>query len=270
VSAGHAAAVRVEHDGAVSRVVLSRPERHNALDPAMIDEIAVAVRGLGQRPATRLVVLAGDGPNFCAGADIAYMRALGTYSAEENLADARRLGRVFLGLRDLPKPVVARVHGAALGGGAGLVAASDIAVAAADAVFGFTEARLGILPAVISPFVVPRIGVAAASEHFLTGARFGAERAREIGLVSRVVPANELDAAVDALVTDLLASGPEAQAAIKRLLPGLAGWNESWLETTAHLIAERRSSAEGREGLQAFLSRRRPAWAVGVGSEDGP
>lgn len=260
VSPARPAPVRIEHDGPVSRLSLARPDRRNALDPEMIDDLSAALSTLGRRSATRVVVLAGDGRAFCAGADISYMRAMAEAGREANLEDARRLAALFGAVRECPKPVVARVHGAALGGGLGLVAASDIAVAAEDTVFGFTEARLGILPAVISPFVVPRIGPAAARELFLTGARFDANRARRLALVTRTTAEAHLDCEIEGLVDELLAGGPAAQAAIKRLLSRFDAAADL-TELTATLIAEARASAEGQEGLAAFLERRRPAWA---------
>jgi methylglutaconyl-CoA hydratase len=258
---GDASAVRVVHDGPVTRLLLDRAARRNALDEALIAELTAAVEAEGTRPATRVIVLGGEGPAFCAGADLAHMRAIAERGHAENLAEAHRLARLFSTVRDCPKPTVARVHGAALGGGAGLVAACDLAVAADDTVFGFTEARLGIVPAVIAPFVVSRIGWSAARELFLTGERFGAERAREVGLVGRVVPPAQLDAVVDERTTELLRAGPEAQAAVKRLVQRLAGWDPAVTDYTAALIAELRASPEGREGLSAFLERRPPAWA---------
>jgi methylglutaconyl-CoA hydratase len=259
--------VRVTHEAEVSRVQLARPDRRNALDAAAIAELTAVFGELGQRPATRAIVLCGEGKSFCSGADISYMRSLAGASVEENLADARRLAALFAAVCQCPKPVVARVHGSAIGGGAGLVAASDIAIAAQDAVFGFTEARLGILPAVVSPFVVPRIGLAAARELFLTGERFGALRARAMGLVARVVPEAGLDRAVAERVSELALAGPEAQAAVKRLLVRFQFPNDLQAVTAA-FIAEARASEEGREGLAAFLERRPPAWIAAA--VDGP
>lgn len=260
--------VHVDRQGPVARVELRRPEVRNAFDPATIQALTAAFRALGEDPAVRVVVIAGAGKAFSAGADITYMREIAAFGRDENVADARQLASLFGAVRDCPKPVVARVHGAALGGGVGLVAACDIAIAAEGTVFGFTESRLGIVPAVISPFVVPRIGLAAARELFLTGERFDAAHAARIGLVARVVPEAELDAAVAERVAALLPAGPEAQAAIKALLTELTGPGDTATERTVQLIADRRASAEGREGLAAFLERRAPAWAQ-AGSPGG-
>jgi len=266
---GTTAALRLEHEGPVARLVLARPERRNALDAALIADLTAAVEDLAGRADTRVVVLAGDGPAFCAGADILYMRSMADSDHAANVADARRLAALFRAVRDCPKPVVARVHGAALGGGLGLVAASDIAIAADTTVFGFTEVRLGILPAVIAPFVVPRIGLAAARELFLTGERFGSAHARQIGLVARVVPEGGLDTAVAERVDELLLAGPGAQAAVKRLLAAMEPSAEV-SDLAAELIAQARASREGREGLEAFLERRPPGWADSPREEDRP
>ena len=252
--------VSVTDDGPVRHVVMNRPDARNALDPVMIEQLASAFdRAAEERP--RVVVLSGAGQVFSAGADLEYMRSMADFTLEDNMKDARRLAGLFAAIRDCPCPVVARVHGAAIGGGVGLVAASDISVAAADTVFAFSETRLGIAPAVISPFVVPRIGLAAARELFLTGERFSAGRAREIGLVSRVVQGEDLDDAVSERIEALLAGGPSAQAAVKRLLDTVAPLPPGLSSATARTIAELRASPEGREGMSAFLERRRPSWA---------
>jgi methylglutaconyl-CoA hydratase len=256
----HQSAVRVTRDGAVASVRMARPEQRNAFNPAMIAELTDVFRSFGGDDGVRVIVLSGEGSVFCAGADIDYMRTIGSFGHDENVADARRLGELFLAIRECPRPVVARVHGAAMGGGVGLVADCDLAVAAAGTRFAFSEARLGIVPAVIAPFVVPRIGVSAAQELFLTGERFDTERALAIGLVARVVPEDRLDGAVAERVASLLAGGPGAQATIKRLLAVVAGRDPALLDFTARLIAERRASPEAREGLSAFLERRRPDW----------
>jgi methylglutaconyl-CoA hydratase len=247
----------------VARLTLARPERHNAFDPAMLAELTDAFGALGADPAVRVVVLAGEGPSFSAGADLGYMKAVAELGYEENVADAERLADLLALIRDCPKPVLARVHGVALGGGAGLVATADLAVAAADTRFAFSEVRIGLVPAVIAPFVVPKIGASAARALFLTGERFDAERALAIGLVHQVVPPEALDAAVDEAVQALLAGAPEAQAAAKRLVAHVAGQPTGLREHTARLIAERRASAEGQAGMGAFLGRRRPPWASG-------
>jgi methylglutaconyl-CoA hydratase len=254
--------VEVVRDGPVARVFLARPAVRNAMDGEAVRELAAAIAAAGTRDDVRVIVLGGHGRVFSAGADLEWMRTVAGFTREQNLEDARSLAALFEAIDRAPKPVVARVQGAALGGGAGLVAASDLAVAAEDAQFGFTEVRLGLVPAVISPWVMRKIGVAAARELFLTGARFGAARAVAIGLVQRVVPAAELDAAVEGLVAELLEAAPGAVAAAKSLARLVAGRSpEEVREATVALIADRRSSAEGREGLQAFLEKRRPRWA---------
>lgn len=253
--------LRLDRTDQVATLTLTRPEVHNALNPEMIAALTDACTRLGDDPGVRVIVLAGEGRSFCAGADVEYMSSIAHYGEDENVADALRLAGLYAAIQECPKPVVARVQGAALGGGAGLVAAADIAIASEDAILGFTEAMLGIIPAVISPFVLGKIGPGAARELFLTGERFGAERAYELGLVQRVVPAAELDAAVAERVDKLLAAAPGAQAAIKILLPQVLYHTPAAARTvTAHAIAARRASAEGQDGLQAFLEKRAPQW----------
>ncbi|HXY41221.1 MAG TPA: enoyl-CoA hydratase-related protein [Vicinamibacteria bacterium] len=249
-------------DGPVARVFLARPEVRNAFDGETVRELAAAVSAAGGRQDVRVVVLGGHGKVFSAGADLEWMRTVAGFSREQNLQDARALWALFDAIDRCPRPVVARVQGAALGGGAGLVAVADIAIAAEDAQFGFTEVRLGLAPAVISPWVVRRIGLSAARELFLTGERFPAQRAAAIGLVHHVVPAGELDGAIAGRVGELLQAAPGAVAAVKSLLHAVAGRSpEEVRETTAELIAERRACAEGQEGLRAFVEKRRPDWA---------
>lgn len=258
------ASLRVRAEGSVARVTLARPDVHNAFDDAMIAELTAAAAALAADPAVRVVLLEGDGKSFCAGADLNWMRRMVDYGDVENLRDAEALARMLETWNDLEKPTVGRIHGAAMGGGAGLTAVLDVAVAADSTVFAFSEARLGILPAVISPFVTGKIGVSAARALFLTGERFPATRAREIGLVHDVVPDASLDGAVDAAVARLLEAGPEAQARIKRLLPHLAGRTPAEARpATARAIADARASAEGQEGIRSFLERRVPSWRKG-------
>jgi methylglutaconyl-CoA hydratase len=249
-------------DGPVARIEIARPEVKNALDGATARELSSAVLAVSTREDVRVVVLAGQGSVFCAGADLEWMKAMAGATREENRADAAELADLFDAIDRSPKAVVARVQGAALGGGAGLVAAADIAVASDDARFGFTEARLGLVPGVISPYAVRKIGVSAARELFLTGERFDAARARGLGLVHHVVPLADLDAAVDGRVNELLQSAPGAIAAAKALIRGVAGRPvEEVRELTIDAIADRRASDEGREGLAAFLEKRKPRWA---------
>jgi methylglutaconyl-CoA hydratase len=244
-------ALRVERDGDLLRITLARPERRNAFDAELIRELTEAFSGVGN---VRAVVLAGEGPSFCAGADVEWQRSSIDLTFDENVEDALRLYRMMAAVDGCPAPVVARVQGYALGGGSGLVACADIAVAAPDATFGFTEVRLGIIPAVISPFVLAKIGPGEARRVFLTGSRFDVETALRIGLVHEVT--DELDAAVERHVGELLKSGPEATRAAKRLAKEpVAGADE-----LARLAAGLRAGAEGQEGLRAFLEKRDPSW----------
>jgi methylglutaconyl-CoA hydratase len=243
-------ALRIERDGSVLRITLARPERRNAFDAALIAELADAFTDVGD---ARAIVLAGEGPSFCAGADVEWQRSSIDLSFDENAEDALRLYRMLETVDSCPAPVVARVQGYALGGGSGLVACADIAVAADDAVFGFSEVRLGIIPAVISPFVLRKIGPGAARRYFLTGERFGAEVALRLGLAHEVTP--NLDDAVEGVVAAILAGGPEAVRAAKRL----ALERPEGLDT-ARIAAERRTSSEGQEGLRTFLEKRDPSW----------
>ena len=251
-------------DGAVEHLILNRPDVRNAFNEQVIAELtawAGATREAAAKRDVRVVVLSGAGRTFCAGADVTWMSRTVEFTEEENLRDAMAMSQMFGALDVLPVPLVCRVQGAALGGGAGLAAVCDIVVAEEDALFGFTEVKLGILPAVISPFALAKIGRSAARELFLTGARFPAARAREIGLVHAVVPAAELDSAVERYVRELLTAGPEAIAAAKALIPQV--WGRSAPEAmpmTAAAIAGRRVSKEGQEGLRAFLDKRTPSW----------
>ena len=254
--------IDVVESGPIARVTLTRPEVRNAFDDALIEELTSWAESIKPGGSTRVAILAGTGKAFCAGADLTWMSRMIAYTQEENLRDARAAARMYEALDSLPIPLVGRIQGAALGGGAGLAAVCDIAVAADDAVFGFTEAKLGILPAVISPFTVAKIGRSAARELFLTAARFSADRAREIGLVHRVVPVADLDAAVDALTAELLTSAPGAIAGAKGLIAKVAGADPLRVgDLTAETIARHRVSAEGQEGMRAFLEKRRAPWA---------
>jgi len=243
-------ALRIERDGGTLRITIAKPERRNAFDAALIAELHDAFADVGD---ARAVVLAGDGPSFCAGADVEWQRSAIDLTFEENVDDALRLYRMLETVDSCAAPVVARVQGYALGGGSGLVACADVAVAAADATFGFTEVRLGIIPAVISPFVLAKIG-AGARRYFLTGERFGAADALRIGLVHEV--AEDLDAAVEGVVGELLQAGPEAARAAKRLVREPLGTGDE----LARLAARLRTSPEGQEGLRAFLDKRKPSW----------
>ena len=247
------ASLRVERDGHILRVTLARPERRNAFDPGLIAEVTAAFENVGD---ARAVLLAGEGPSFSAGADVEWMRSAAELSYEENLADAQRARRMFDAIDRCPAPVLVRVQGHAMGGGLGLVACSDVAVAAEDAVFALSEVKLGIVPGAISTFVLAKIGASAARRYFLTGERFDAQVALRIGLVHEVVPPGELDGAVQQMLGEIVAAGPQAVRAAKRLVldAPLAP------EDAARRIAERRASEEGQEGLRAFLEQRPPSW----------
>lgn len=251
----------IHRDGLIERVMLNRPEVRNALNDELIDELAAWASSIRKAPDVRVVVLGGAGKTFSAGADVTWMSKAIAYSKEENLRDAERLSALFAALDRLPVPVIGRIQGAALGGGSGLAAVCDVVVADDQAVFGFTEVKLGILPAVISPFVIAKIGRSAARELFLTGARFGAARAREIGLVHAVVPLATLDEAVEGYIREFLTAGPHAIAAAKSLVADVAERTmDEARRLTARAIAERRVSPEGQEGLRAFLEKRKPRW----------
>jgi methylglutaconyl-CoA hydratase len=244
------AGLKVQRDGHVLRVTLAKPERRNAFDAALIAELTVAFTDVGD---ARAVVLTGEGPSFCAGADVEWQRASIDLSYEENVEDAMRLYRMLETIDSCPAPVICCVHGFALGGGSGLVACADIAVAWLDAVFGFSEVRLGIIPAVISPFVLAKIG-SAARRYFLTGERFDARTALRIGLVQEV--SEDAGESAETLVEDILAGGPEAVREAKRLVRERPQGID-----TAHSAAARRTSEEGQDGLRAFLERRPPGWS---------
>ena len=248
-------------EGAVEYLTLNRPDVRNAFNEDVIGQLTEWAARAAADPTLRVVVLAGAGKVFSAGADAEWMARMATYGERENLEDAQRAAAMFRAINALPCAVVGRVHGAALGGGSGLCAVCDIVVAAETAVFGFTETKLGILPAMISPFVLPKIGVSAARELFLTGMRFSAQRARDIGLVHRVVPEDTLDAAVADYVRELLSAAPTGIAAAKQLIPQVWGQRpETVADLTAATIARQRVSPEGQEGLRAFLGKRAPGW----------
>ena len=246
--------------GPVVTVSLNRPQVRNAFNEQMIAELTAWAKA--PLPAgVRVAVLRGEGSHFCAGADLTWMSKMVRYSHDDNVRDARAMAAMFEALDTLPVPLIGRVHGAALGGGAGLVAVCDIVVAADDARFGFTEAKLGILPAVISPFALAKIGRSAARELFLTAARFPAARAREIGLVHAVCPETELDAAVDGYIREILTSAPGAVAAAKELIARVAGRSAPDVAGfTAETIARHRTSDEGQSGMRAFLEKQPAPW----------
>ncbi|MFL5734024.1 MAG: enoyl-CoA hydratase-related protein [Chloroflexia bacterium] len=249
-------------DGPVAIVTLNRPEVHNAFNAELIEELRQAFEYLAEESSTRVVVLAGEGRSFCAGADVNWMRASLDLSEAENVADALRMARMFDTINRCPRPVIGRVHGAALGGGVGLAAVCDVVVAADGAVFGLSEVKLGIAPAVISPYVLAKIGRSHARALFLTGERFGADRAQRIGLVHHVVTADGLDAEVERICGEVLTAAPHAISRAKTLIervPDL-GHDEA-MQYTAETIAALRTGTEGQDGLRAFLERRKPGWA---------
>ena len=245
-------ALQIDRDGDLLRVTLARPETRNAFDTRLIAELSEAFIDVGK---VRAVLLSGEGPSFCAGADIEWMRASVDLDFDANVADANALRGMLEAIDRCPAPVVARVQGHALGGGAGLVACADIAVASEDAVFAFSEVKLGIIPAVISPFALTKIGPSAARRYFITGERFDAATALRIGLVHEV--AADLDAAVERVLAEIRSAGPRAARHAKKLVLEQPDGPE-----TARRIAERRTSDEGQEGLKAFLERRSPDWAA--------
>lgn len=254
--------LKLTRDDAVVRVTLSRPEARNAFDDVAIDELTRAFLAAADDDQCRVVLLSGDGPVFCAGADVAWMRRAGGFSRGENEADAEKMARMLRAIDASPKPVVVLAHGAAIGGGVGLVAAADIAIAARGTVFSLAEVKLGILPAVISPYVLRAIGPRAARDLFLTGDRFDAETALRLNLVHAVVPELELESAGRKKVASLLTSGPEAVGAAKSLIEQVASLPvDEAIPLTVRAIAERRASEEAKEGLSAFLEKRPPSWA---------
>ena len=248
-------------EGKVGRVWLNRPEVHNAFNAVMIGELRDAIRTLGADDAVRVVVLSGKGTSFCAGADLNWMREIIAYSYEQNLRESLDLAEFLYELYALPKPTIARVNGASIGGGAGFLSACDITVASTEARFGLSEVKIGLVPACIAPYVLRRTGESRARRLFLTGERFDARRAAEIGLVDEVAPPEELDQRVDAIVGRLLSSGPEALASAKELLRRVPGMSfEEAKRFTAGMIAGLRVSREGQEGMAAFLEKRKPGW----------
>ncbi len=251
-----------EKRGAVAWVTLNRPEVRNAFDDALIANLTLVFGKVESDPEVRALVLAGAGPAFCAGADLNWMKRMAGYSYEQNLADARALAAMLKALDRMPKPTLARVHGPAFAGGTGLVAACDIAIGTPRAEFALTEAKLGLSPATISPYVLRAIGARAARRYFLTAERFDADEAQRLGLLSAVVDPDVLDATIGRLLDHLLQGGPMALAAIKDLVRtvAIAPVDDALIEDTARRIAEIRVSAEGREGIASFLEKRRSAW----------
>ncbi|PYS10114.1 MAG: enoyl-CoA hydratase [Acidobacteria bacterium] len=264
--------LKVNVERPIASVILDRPDIHNAFNDELVKLVTETFTELGARDDVRVIALGGNGKSFCAGADLNWMKRMVQYTREQNLEDARAVGRMYLTIAKCPKPVIARVHGAALGGGAGLVAASDIAMALESVQFGFTEVKLGIIPAIIGPFVIARVGPGRAREFFITGERFLAPVALNIGLVQHVA-AHELalDALIDSKISQILTSAPEAIAAAKELIFGVAARTlESSLEFAADAIARARTSEEGQAGMQAFLERQKPPWIAKTEKAEKP
>lgn len=254
--------LKIETRGAVARLTLDRPEIRNAFDDALITALTQALRTLDADDKVRAVVLAGSGPAFCAGADLNWMKRMAGYSYEQNLADARALAAMLKTLDRMRKPTVARVHGPAFAGGVGLVAACDIAVGVPEAKFCLSEAKLGLSPATISPYVVRAMGERAAHRYFLSAEVFDATEAHRLGLLSMVSPSQNLDGEIDKMLEHLVQGGPQALAKIKDLIRTVSSGpiSDSLIEDTAQRIAEIRVSPEGREGIASFLEKRKPAW----------
>jgi methylglutaconyl-CoA hydratase len=253
--------LQTHRDGPVEYLTLNRPDVRNAFNEQVIDELTAWAGQVSQDAGLRVVILAGAGKAFCAGADLNWMARMASYTTEENVRDATRAAAMYAALDRLPMPLIGRIHGAALGGGAGLAIVCDIVVAAADTVFGFTEVKVGILPAVISPYVMAKLGPSVTRELFITGMRFDARRAREVGLVHAVTPSSELDARVNWYVQEILAGAPGAIQTVKELLRAVHGREpQDVMGLTAETLARRRASEEGQEGLRAFLEKRTPRW----------
>jgi methylglutaconyl-CoA hydratase len=254
--------IRVEVAGPVARVTLDRPEVRNAFNDALIVELTGAFRALGNDGSVRVVVLAASGPAFCAGADLNWMRRMADYTREQNLADAAALAEMLRTIAACPKPVIARVQGDCYAGGLGLVAACDMAVAVEGANFCLSEVKLGLVPATISPYVVRALGARAAQRYMLTAERFDAASAQRLGFVQEVVPATQLDAAVQALVDALLAASPQALAQCKRLLDDVVDrpLDEALIARSVEHIADARASDDGKHGVQSFLAKSKPRW----------
>lgn len=255
-------ALSIEIRDAVALLALRRPAVHNAFDASLIRDLTDALLELDRAPDVRAVIIVGEGPSFCAGADLAWMREMAGYDRAQNLADARGLARLLQTLDTLSKPTIARVHGPAFGGGVGLVACCDIAIASVDATFSLSEARLGLIPATISPYVIEAIGARHARRYFLSCERFSAAEAFRIGLVHDLAPSTELDARINELLGSLLMAGPAAQASAKTLIRAVAGRpiDARLIDDTAKRIATTRASAEAREGVAAFLGKHSPSW----------
>ncbi len=253
--------LKIQNSNFVTQIILNRPELHNAFNDEMIAELTELFQSLNQDQNTRVIILSGEGKSFCAGADLNWMKKMASYSFKENLADAKKLFQMFTVIAKCSKPVIAKVHGAAMGGGVGLVAAVDIAFAESETRFAFSEVKLGLIPAVISPFVIQKIGANAARDLFLTGERFTAAHAEKIQLIHTHAKAEVLEERIQNKIKAFLQASPEAIAASKELIQTLLTSPAETLEQkTAERIAKQRSSAAGQEGMQAFFEKRKASW----------
>ncbi len=253
--------ITYEKDGSIGRVTFNRPEIHNAFNATVITEMSQVFAEIEKDDSLRVVVLTGKGKSFCAGADLNWMRGVIQQSFDENLAESNALADLFYQIYTCRRPIVGKINGAAIGGGTGFVALCDIAIAARSAKFSFSEVKIGVVPACIGPYVVKKMGEGKARELFITGERMDGDRAYEVGLVNRVVDADQLDAEVDRLVKSVLSSGPEAVAMAKKLVSEVPGMTpEQFKPFTAEMIAGLRVSDEGQEGMDAFLNKRKPSW----------
>lgn len=253
--------IELKQEGAVLTIALNRPQLHNALTPNMLQQLTAVFQQINNQADVRLVRLTGHGRTFCAGADLSHMLAAGQVTFAENVADAEAIFDLMLAIDSCHKPVVGQINGTAVGGGVGLVSCCDIAITVERAKFSFSEVQLGLIPAVISPFVLGKIGPSCGRELFLTGERFSAQRAQAIGLVQHVVPEDELAAKTESIIQLLLQGAPGAQTAVKQLVTAVAGQpKDAMRQFTTQFIAQRRQSEEGVEGMSAFLQKRKPSW----------
>lgn len=251
----------INYDGSRATVTFNRPDIHNAFNSGMIDELAAAFREIEANKKIRLVILTGAGKSFCAGADLNWMRAVKDAPYETNLAESNRLADLFWQMYSFPLPIIARVNGAAIGGGTGFVAVCDIAIAARSSKYSFSEVKIGVVPACIGPYVIRKLGEGRARELFITGERMGADRAHEVGLVNAVVDDDLLDKAIDELAAQIESSGPNAITMAKRLVSSVPAMTPAEFRPyTAEMIAKLRQSPEGQEGMDAFLNKRTPSW----------
>lgn len=257
--------IRLHHNGPVCTIWLNRPDKHNAINPQMMQELLEAFENLGQGVSVRVIVLRGTGRSFCAGADLAYMQQVSAYDQDENMRDALVLASLFETIYTCPKPVIALLHGAVYGGANGLAAASDIVIADIDTRFAFSEVKLGITPATISPYVIRRCGETAARDLMLTGRAFGAQEAKDYNLINQIITTETVDHALETYIGNLLHAAPGAIAQCKQLIREISNTTLATSEIkndTAKRIARQRASEEGQEGLRAFLEKRNPNWLI--------